>query len=68
MYKNYVDVIVSIQNLITAYTIRGDKKIVEGLEMALQQVLCYKDTYNIFDRQGRLQDYGTKFNEIYIER
>ena len=43
MYNNYVDVIVSIKNLITAYKVRNEEKIVEGLEMALNQILQYKD-------------------------
>ncbi len=50
MYNNYVDVIVAIKNLITAYKVRNEEKIVEGLEMALNQILQYKDVQNIFAR------------------
>lgn len=65
MYNNYIDVIVSIKNLIIAYKIRNEEKIVEGLEMALRQVLQYKDVQNIFERDDR---FGKKHDGIYFER
>lgn len=65
MYNDYIDVIISIKNLIIAYKIRNEEKIVEGLEMALRQVLQYKDVQNIFERDDR---FGKKHDGIYFER
>lgn len=50
MYNNYIDIIVGIKNLTIAYEVRNEDKIVEGLKMALSQVLQYKDVFNIFER------------------
>ena len=50
MYNHYIDVIVRIKNLITAYTMRGEHKIVKGLEMALEEMFKYNEIRNIFER------------------
>ena len=52
MYRDYIDVVVGIQNLIIAYQVRNEQEIVKGLNMALEQVLMYKNAQNIFERDG----------------
>ena len=43
MYNNYIDVIVSIQQLIIAYRLRNEPDVVRGLELALQHAKSYKE-------------------------
>jgi hypothetical protein len=58
-YSDYIDVIVAIENLITSYTMRGERKIVEGLQMALDRALNYGDAAEIMqERNSRYKKRG----------
>jgi hypothetical protein len=58
-YSDYIDVIVAIENLITSYTMRGEHKIVEGLQMALDRALNYGDAAEMMqERNSRYKKRG----------
>ena len=50
-YAHYMDVVVAIENLITAYRMRGEDKIVIGLELALDRVRHYQDVDEILQKR-----------------
>ena len=50
-YADYIDVVVAIENLITAYKMRGEYKIVTGLELALDRMKHYKDVDEILQKR-----------------
>lgn len=54
MYKDYIDVAIAIENLIIAYRMRNEPKIVEGLKLALDRVKNYGDVAEIMaERDNR---------------
>ena len=56
-YAHYIEVAVAIENLITAYTMRGEHKIVEGLQLALDRVKCYGDIAEVMaERDNRYRN------------
>ena len=59
-YKNYIDVVVAIENLIIAYTIRNEPQIVKGLKLALDRVKNYGNVAEIMaelDNRHRFVNY-----------
>ena len=58
-YAHYIEVAVAIENLITAYTMRGEHKIVEGLQLALDRVKHYGDVAEIMaERDNRYNNFN----------
>lgn len=51
MYKDYIDVAIAIENLIIAYRMRNEPKIVEGLKLALDRVKNYGDVAEIMAKR-----------------
>ena len=59
MYKDYIDVVIAIENLITVYTMRSESKIVEGLRLALDRVKNYGDVAEIMaERDNRYNNFN----------
>lgn len=59
-YKNYIDVVVAIENLIIAYTIRNEPQVVKGLKLALDRVKNYGNVAEIMaelDNRHRFVNY-----------